>query len=126
MSHKYYGFQKEEHNLYTLPFLSTKSQRLRFLNGDLVAYGQRNEFIIHKNPGLLIMRVNDNLINQGFHKQSNTENLMNEFLNQLLSMPNNTLSNFGGSNVNSLDKKIKVKEVALTSRSSIQIVMSKI
>jgi len=85
MSHKYYGFQKqEEDSFYTIPFLSTKTRRLRFLNGDLVGYGERNEFIIHKNPGLTIVRLNDQLINQGFHKQANTQKLMNEFLNQLL------------------------------------------
>jgi len=121
MSHKYYGFQKqEEDSFYTIPFLSTKTRRLRFLNGDLVGYGERNEFIIHKNPGLTIVRLNDQLINQGFHKQANTQKLMNEFLNQLLYQTNVT-SNV---KINYSNKQINVKQIAVASNSTIRITLS--
>jgi len=121
MSHKYYGFQKqEEDSFYTIPFLSTKTRRLRFLNGDLVGYGERNEFIIHKYPGLTIVRLNDQLINQGFHKQANTQKLMNEFLNQLLYQTNVT-SNV---KINYSNKQINVKQIAVASNSTIRITLS--
>jgi len=121
MSHKYYGFQKqEEDSFYTIPFLSTKTRRLRFLNGDLVGYRERNEFIIHKNPGLTIVRLNDQLINQGFHKQANTQKLMNEFLNQLLYQTNVT-SNV---KINYSNKQINVKQIAVASNSTIRITLS--
>lgn len=121
MSHKYYGFKKEEDKLYTIPFLSTKTQRLRFLNEDFVGYGQKNEFIIHKNPGLTIMRINDHLINQGFQKQSNTEKLMNEFLNQLIYQSTASTAHINVKKLNSPDSRIKFKEVSINSNSLIRI-----
>lgn len=117
MSHKYYGFQKqEEDGLYTIPFLSTKTQRLRFLNHEFVGYGEKNEFIIHKNPGLTIIRLTDNQVNRGFHNQSNTNKMMTEFLNELLQTSNYVkTSELNNSN------QLKIKEVKVNSKSSIQI-----
>nr|YP_009550984.1 hypothetical protein Ycf95 [Eustigmatophyceae sp. Ndem 8/9T-3m6.8]QAA11914.1 hypothetical protein Ycf95 [Eustigmatophyceae sp. Ndem 8/9T-3m6.8] len=117
MSHKYYGFQKEkEDNLYTIPFLSTKTKRLRFLNNEFVGYGERNEFIVHKNPGLTILRLGDNQINRGVHNLSNTSKLMNEFLSELL-QSSNYLQTQKVKNFN----QVKIKEIKVNSKSSIQI-----
>lgn len=117
MSHKYYGFQKqEEDNLYTIPFLSTKTNRLRFLNHELVGYGEKNEFIIHKNPGLTILRIGDNQINRGLQHRSSASTLMNEFLNNLIQSSTN-LQNQQTKNFNLL----KIKEIKVTAKSSIQI-----
>lgn len=125
MSHKYYGFQKDEQDsLYAVPFLSTKVQRLRFLNEDFVGYADQNEFIIHKNPGLTIVRVNDNVVNQGLHKQSSVERLMNEFLNQLVYKSTDSLNLFSIKKTNSVKSTIKIKEVAINLNSSIRISMS--
>ena len=117
MSHKYYGFQKqEEDNLYTIPFLSTKTKRLRFLNNEFVGYGEKNEFIVHKNPGLTILRLGDTQINRDLHNLSNTSKLMNEFLNQLL-QSSNYLKTSQMKNFN----QMKIKEIKVNSKSSIQI-----
>ena len=117
MSHKYYGFQKqEEDNLYAIPFLSTKTNRLRFLNHELVGYGEKNEFIVHKNPGLTILRLGDNQINRGFQNRSNVSKLMNEFLNNLI-QSSSYLHNQQTKNFNSL----KIKEIKVSAKSSIQI-----
>lgn len=122
MSHKYYGFQQqEENNLYTIPFISTKTQKLRFLNNELVGYGQKNEFIVHKNPGLTILRLSDNQISRGFHYHTNTNKLMVEFLNNLIySSDSNTLKQQRIKSSNPL----KIKEVKVNSRASIQIRLS--
>ena len=117
MSHKYYGFQKqEENNLYTIPFLSTKTNRLRFLNHELVGYGEKNEFIIHKNPGLTILRINDNQVNRGLQQRSSAGTLMNEFLNNLIQSSTN-LQNQQTKNYNLL----KIREIKVSAKSSIQI-----
>ena len=117
MSHKYYGFQKqEEDNLYTIPFLSTKTNRLRFLNHELVGYGEKNEFIIHKSPGLTILRIGDNQINRGVQHRSSASTLMNEFLANLIQSSTN-LQNQQTKNFNLL----KIKEIKVTAKSSIQI-----
>nr|YP_009550710.1 hypothetical protein Ycf95 [Eustigmatophyceae sp. Chic 10/23 P-6w]QAA11638.1 hypothetical protein Ycf95 [Eustigmatophyceae sp. Chic 10/23 P-6w] len=112
MSHKYYGIQKqEEDNLYVIPFLSTKTQRLRFLNDEFVGYGKRNEFLLHKKPGLTIMRVSDNFINRGLREASSSQNLMNEFLNQLVYKSQENLNK----------KTLQIKQVTITTNSSIRI-----
>jgi hypothetical protein len=112
MSHKYYGFQKsEEDNLYVIPFLSTKTQRLRFLNDELVGYGIRNEFILHKKPGLTIMRVGDSFISKSLQQTTSTQNFMNEFLNQLFYKSQSQV------NKNTLH----IKQVTVTADSSIRI-----
>ena len=119
MSHKYYGFQKQEDNLYTIPFLSTKTKRLRFLNNEFVGYGERNEFIIHKNPGLTIVRFDDNLINNGLHNRSNTTRIMTELLNQLISNSSST-SFVSATNIR---KDLNVRKVTVNSASSIRITL---
>jgi len=117
MSHKYYGFQKDEQDsLYAVPFLSTKVQRLRFLNEDFVGYADQNEFIIHNNPGLTILRVGDNQIIRGLHNRSNTNKLMSQFLNNLI-QPSYCLQN---QQINSFNQ-VKIKEVKIHAKSSIQI-----
>jgi len=116
MSHKYYGFQKQEDNFYTIPFLSIKTQRLRFLNKNFVGYGKNNDLIIHKNPGLTILRLTDSLINKGSHNQSNTQRLMNEFLNQLVSK-SSELKNLEQLRLN----PIKIREIAVNQSSLIKI-----
>ena len=117
MSHKYYGFQKqEETNLYAVPFLSTKTNRLRFLNQELVGYGEKNEFIVHKNPGLTILRIGDNQINRGLQHRSSVSKLMNDFLNNII-QSSSYLQNQQTKNFNSL----KIKEIKVNARSSIQI-----
>lgn len=122
MSHKYFGFQKEmDNNVYTVPFLSTKTQRLRFLNGDFVGYGKKNEFFVHKKPGLTIVRLDDNFINTRFYKQSNTQQLMTEFLNQLLTQSRDSSVK---NRVNSLSNQINVKQVTLNTKSAIRITLN--
>ena len=120
MSHKYYGFQKQEQdNLYTIPFLSTKMRRLRFLNNEFVAYGEKNEFVIHKNPGLTIIRLNDNQINRGLHNHSHTNKIMTEFLNQLVQSSTNLRKQQFATNLN----RVNVKDIKVTSKSAIQITL---
>lgn len=121
MSHKYYSFEKqEENNVYTIPFLSTKTQRLRFLNDDLVGYGERNEFVIHKKPGITIIRLNDDLISKGFQNNSISQNLMNEFLNQLLDKSKDYMD----LKTMNLNNKVSIKQVNVNSKSSIRITLS--
>ena len=122
MSHKYYGFNKQsEDNHYILPFLSTKTRRLRFLNNEFVAYGDKNEFIIHKNPGLTILRLNDNQINRGLANTVNTNQMMTEFLNELL-------NHSAATTFNQFTKtsQIKIKEVKVSAKSAIQIKLATI
>ena len=121
MSHKYYGFQKQEENLYTLPFLSTKTQRLRFLNDDFIGYGEKNQLIIHKKPGLTIVRLDDQLINNRYQNQSNTQKLMNELLNQLL---NNSQNSGNKDKIRYSSKAINIKQIAVSSNSSIRITIN--
>lgn len=117
MSHKYYGFQKlEEDDLYTIPFLSAKTKRLRFLSEDFVAYGEKNEFILHKNPSLTILRLTDSLINKSFDKQSTKQKLFTELLNQLLSNNLNLIRN-----TNDFRKQINVQKINITQDFSIQL-----
>jgi len=120
MSHKYYGFQKQEENdFYTIPFLSAKAKRLRFLNGDFLVYGEKNEFIFHKNPGLTILRLTDSLINRLYDKQSTKQKLISEFLNQLLSNNLNTIKND-----TNFRKQINVNKITINPNSSIQIILN--
>ena len=120
MSHKYYGFQKEKNiSLYTVPFLSKKAERLRFLNDDFVAYTGKNDLIIHKNPGSTIIRLNDHSINRGQFYKTNTGKLMIEFLNQLVDRPSQAIFSTENST-----KNINISQISFNSKSSIRITLT--
>lgn len=117
MSHKYYSVQKQENkDLYKIPLLATKVKKLRFLANNFVGYGQQNELIICKNPGLTIFKINDYQVSRGLQNKLNLNNLLNDFLNELVEGTNN----FNITQTKN-SSSFKIKEINVNSKASIQI-----